>query len=173
MSKSRPITRSEDATHAVDKHRMFACSLYLCSVHLFILSYCFLSVDKCVKCDAHARCINGHCRCRDGWVGNGYECVRGIIYLIIMESPIYLCDVCVCVCVCLCLCLCRVSVYVCLCLCACLCFLYLSVCVFICVFICVFLFVCLYMSVYACACICLCVFVLCMFVCYTNSTKIK
>lgn len=33
-------------------------------------------VDKCAKCDAHAKCVNGHCRCRTGWIGNGYECVK-------------------------------------------------------------------------------------------------
>ena len=34
------------------------------------------SVDKCSKCDVHAKCINGHCKCRTGYIGNGYECVK-------------------------------------------------------------------------------------------------
>nr|XP_012559035.1 neurogenic locus notch homolog protein 2 isoform X1 [Hydra vulgaris] len=33
-------------------------------------------VDKCAKCDPHAKCINGHCKCRNGWTGNGYECIK-------------------------------------------------------------------------------------------------
>ena len=36
-----------------------------------------MTVDKCAKCDTHAKCINGKCKCREGWVGNGYECIKG------------------------------------------------------------------------------------------------
>ena len=39
----------------------------------------FFSVDKCAKCDPHARCLNGHCKCRTGWYGNGYECIKGLL----------------------------------------------------------------------------------------------
>ena len=31
-------------------------------------------VDKCAKCDSHARCDNGNCVCMEGWVGDGQTC---------------------------------------------------------------------------------------------------
>lgn len=31
-------------------------------------------LDKCAKCDSHARCDNGNCICMDGWVGDGQTC---------------------------------------------------------------------------------------------------
>ncbi|XP_031572747.1 fibropellin-1-like isoform X2 [Actinia tenebrosa] len=33
-------------------------------------------VDKCSKCDVHAVCIHGRCKCRIGYIGTGYECVK-------------------------------------------------------------------------------------------------
>ncbi|KAL9961552.1 hypothetical protein ACROYT_G030511 [Oculina patagonica] len=35
-------------------------------------NYCEL--DKCAKCDSHARCDNGNCVCMEGWVGDGQTC---------------------------------------------------------------------------------------------------
>lgn len=39
-------------------------------------SSCFYTVDKCARCDPHARCNHGKCQCREGWVGTGYDCVK-------------------------------------------------------------------------------------------------
>ncbi|CAB3994571.1 neurogenic locus notch homolog 1-like, partial [Paramuricea clavata] len=33
-------------------------------------------IDECEKCDPHAICVSGHCKCRTGYIGNGYECVK-------------------------------------------------------------------------------------------------
>ena len=33
-----------------------------------------ITVDKCAKCDSHARCDNGNCVCMEGWVGDGQTC---------------------------------------------------------------------------------------------------
>ncbi|XP_073250702.1 protein lin-12-like [Porites lutea] len=33
-------------------------------------------VDKCADCDINADCINGKCRCKIGYVGTGYACVK-------------------------------------------------------------------------------------------------
>lgn len=33
-------------------------------------------VDKCAKCDVHALCVRGRCRCMAGYIGTGYECVK-------------------------------------------------------------------------------------------------
>ena len=38
-----------------------------------IISVVF-TVDKCAKCDSHARCDNGNCVCMEGWVGDGQTC---------------------------------------------------------------------------------------------------
>lgn len=37
----------------------------------------FSTVDECEKCDIHALCANGHCRCKSGYYGNGYQCEKG------------------------------------------------------------------------------------------------
>ena len=37
----------------------------------------FFSVDKCEKCDVNADCVHGDCRCRKGYIGTGYICVKG------------------------------------------------------------------------------------------------
>lgn len=34
----------------------------------------FCNIDKCAKCDSHARCDNGNCVCMEGWVGDGQTC---------------------------------------------------------------------------------------------------
>lgn len=34
-------------------------------------------IDECEKCDVHAICVNGHCRCKHGYYGNGYQCEKG------------------------------------------------------------------------------------------------
>lgn len=36
-----------------------------------------LVVDECEKCDVHALCPNGHCKCKHGYIGNGYQCEKG------------------------------------------------------------------------------------------------
>ena len=41
----------------------------------------FLSVDKCANCDENANCVGGKCKCKAGFIGNGYECIRGIYHL--------------------------------------------------------------------------------------------
>jgi len=33
-------------------------------------------VDKCANCDPNARCVNGRCKCKPGFTGNGYECIK-------------------------------------------------------------------------------------------------
>ncbi|XP_066920406.1 uncharacterized protein [Clytia hemisphaerica] len=34
-------------------------------------------VDRCQDCDTeHAHCVLGHCRCKPGYIGNGYECMK-------------------------------------------------------------------------------------------------
>ncbi|CAH3123380.1 unnamed protein product [Porites lobata] len=33
-------------------------------------------VDKCADCDTNADCVNGKCRCKIGYVGTGYACVK-------------------------------------------------------------------------------------------------
>ncbi|KAJ7337768.1 hypothetical protein OS493_007923 [Desmophyllum pertusum] len=33
-------------------------------------------VDKCANCDVNADCIYGRCRCRKGYIGTGYVCVK-------------------------------------------------------------------------------------------------
>ena len=47
-----------------------------CIVHLTCL-LSFPSVDKCADCDINADCVNGKCRCKMGYVGTGYACVKG------------------------------------------------------------------------------------------------
>ena len=47
-----------------------------CIVHLTCL-LSFPSVDKCADCDTNADCVNGKCRCKMGYVGTGYACVKG------------------------------------------------------------------------------------------------
>ena len=36
--------------------------------------------DICSECDVHAICVRGKCRCRAGYMGDGYECIKGEIY---------------------------------------------------------------------------------------------
>lgn len=33
-------------------------------------------IDECEKCDVNGICVNGHCKCRHGYIGNGYQCER-------------------------------------------------------------------------------------------------
>ncbi|XP_031564353.1 fibropellin-1-like [Actinia tenebrosa] len=33
-------------------------------------------IDECEKCDVNAICVRGNCRCRTGYIGNGYECEK-------------------------------------------------------------------------------------------------
>ncbi|XP_065651707.1 fibropellin-1 isoform X10 [Hydra vulgaris] len=33
-------------------------------------------VDRCANCHKHARCANGLCKCKKGWIGNGLNCIR-------------------------------------------------------------------------------------------------
>lgn len=33
-------------------------------------------IDECEKCDVHALCPNGHCKCKHGYIGNGYQCEK-------------------------------------------------------------------------------------------------
>ncbi|XP_048589945.1 neurogenic locus notch homolog protein 1 isoform X2 [Nematostella vectensis] len=33
-------------------------------------------IDKCAKCHVQAVCIHGHCKCRAGYIGTGYECMK-------------------------------------------------------------------------------------------------
>lgn len=33
-----------------------------------------LPVDKCAKCDSHASCDNGKCKCNEGYIGDGETC---------------------------------------------------------------------------------------------------
>ena len=40
-------------------------------------------VDKCEKCDKNAECIRGQCKCRPGYIGNGYLCERGMSELLV------------------------------------------------------------------------------------------
>ena len=42
----------------------------------FYIRFIF-TVDECEKCDVHAICVNGHCRCKHGYYGNGYQCEKG------------------------------------------------------------------------------------------------
>ena len=37
------------------------------------------TVDKCAKCDVHALCVRGRCKCMPGYIGTGYQCVKGKI----------------------------------------------------------------------------------------------
>ena len=53
-------------------------------LRIILLSYAFLisctfaiAVDECEKCDVNGICVNGHCKCRHGYIGNGYQCERG------------------------------------------------------------------------------------------------
>lgn len=50
-------------------------------VIFFVLSGFYIrfifTVDECEKCDVHAICVNGHCRCKHGYYGNGYQCEKG------------------------------------------------------------------------------------------------
>ncbi|EDO28379.1 predicted protein, partial [Nematostella vectensis] len=32
--------------------------------------------DECEKCDINAICVHGRCKCRAGYIGNGYECEK-------------------------------------------------------------------------------------------------
>ena len=41
----------------------------------FILMFPILE-DICAECDIHATCVHGKCRCRHGYEGDGYECVK-------------------------------------------------------------------------------------------------
>ena len=51
--------------------------------------YISFVVDKCAKCDSHARCDNGNCVCMEGWVGDGQTCTPkdggGREYLILLH----------------------------------------------------------------------------------------
>lgn len=42
--------------------------MYWCSLFLVC------SVDKCAKCDSHASCDNGKCKCNPGYDGDGETC---------------------------------------------------------------------------------------------------
>ena len=55
--------------------------------HSFYLDYCKKQMkalilmfpileDICAECDIHATCVHGKCRCRHGYEGDGYECVK-------------------------------------------------------------------------------------------------
>lgn len=41
-----------------------------------LISFVFAAVDKCAKCDTHARCDNGRCICNEGYVGDGMTCTK-------------------------------------------------------------------------------------------------
>lgn len=32
-------------------------------------------VDKCLKCHKDAECVEGVCKCKEGFIGNGYNCI--------------------------------------------------------------------------------------------------
>ncbi|XP_065063135.1 neurogenic locus notch homolog protein 1-like isoform X2 [Rhopilema esculentum] len=36
------------------------------------------NVDKCANCDTNAACVNGRCRCKSGFIGNGYDCIKDV-----------------------------------------------------------------------------------------------
>ena len=44
---------------------------------MFVLLH--FTVDKCAKCDVHALCVRGRCKCVPGYIGTGYQCVKGKI----------------------------------------------------------------------------------------------
>lgn len=47
-------------------------------IHCFGLFVCYwFAVDECEKCDIDAICVNGHCKCKHGYYGNGYQCEKG------------------------------------------------------------------------------------------------
>lgn len=40
--------------------------------------FAFVSiVDDCEQCDIHAICVQGACKCRVGFKGDGFECKKG------------------------------------------------------------------------------------------------
>ena len=42
------------------------------------MSFFIWIVDKCANCDENAACVNGRCKCKAGFIGNGYECIKGM-----------------------------------------------------------------------------------------------
>lgn len=54
------------------------CSKYIKAFEIYLTS--FSTVDKCAKCDVHALCVRGRCKCMPGYIGTGYECVKGNIF---------------------------------------------------------------------------------------------
>ncbi|RMX59194.1 hypothetical protein pdam_00007743 [Pocillopora damicornis] len=46
-------------------------------------------VDKCAKCDVHALCVRGRCKCVPGYIGTGYQCVKGKIKLVTSAARQY------------------------------------------------------------------------------------
>lgn len=39
-----------------------------------ICTHIFIFTEECKHCDKNARCVNGHCVCRNNYVGDGLEC---------------------------------------------------------------------------------------------------
>ena len=65
-------------------------------IRCFGLFVCYwFAVDECEKCDIDAICVNGHCKCKHGYYGNGYQCEKGKknAYLLLicfrLHCPIY------------------------------------------------------------------------------------
>lgn len=42
-----------------------------------MLYFVHVTVDDCDQCDIHAICVKGACRCRIGYKGDGFQCVKG------------------------------------------------------------------------------------------------
>ena len=67
---------------------------FLIHWHGLFVCYWFV-VDECEKCDVDAICVNGHCKCKHGYYGNGYQCEKGKknAYLLVicfrLHYPIY------------------------------------------------------------------------------------
>ncbi|XP_057309302.1 neurogenic locus notch homolog protein 3-like isoform X2 [Hydractinia symbiolongicarpus] len=53
-------------------------------------------VDRCGNCHKHAKCVNGHCKCEQGFIGNGYNCERDMCDMICVEWSTCVDGQCVC-----------------------------------------------------------------------------
>ena len=64
-----------DFDHAILQRESSKGSM-LASVNQHIAIFCFL-VDRCANCHKEAKCVAGKCKCKPGFIGNGYQCEKG------------------------------------------------------------------------------------------------
>lgn len=57
-----------------DESLILICRQFLLNIFLYH-EFLYFAVDKCLKCHQDADCIQGVCKCKENFVGNGYNCI--------------------------------------------------------------------------------------------------